>query len=85
LQQLPGILALTLEKLRSMGEYERHKDISILVGRKKNCPKGEAWQGCCPGRDCLKKYRDQGSLLREVALRQSLPLWASLTGKTTQK
>jgi hypothetical protein len=51
-----------MEKLKAMGGYEKHKGISILVGRKKEIPKELKF-----GRDvilmgdCLKKYRGQGS------------------------
>lgn len=31
---------MTMEKLKSMGEYEKNRGISIVVGRKKELPEG---------------------------------------------
>ena len=78
-----GILALTLEKLRSMGEYERHKDISILVGRKKELPKGvKLGRDVVLVGDCLKKYRDQGSpFAGGCPPAEPFPLWAIIDRK----
>jgi uncharacterized protein (DUF362 family) len=58
-----GLLAMTMEKLKAMGEYEKHKGISILVGLKKEIPKGlKLGKDVILMGDCLKKYRGQGRL-----------------------
>ena len=56
-----GLLAYTMENLKSMGEYDKHAGASIVIGRKSKLP-----DGLKPGKDtifigdCLKKYRSQG-------------------------
>lgn len=78
-----GLLALTMEKLKAMGEYEKNKGISIVVGRKKELPKGLK-----PGKDvilvgdCLKKYRDQGSPFSGgCPPAEPFPLWVIIDRK----
>ena len=78
-----GLLALTMERLKSMGEYEKNKGISILAGRKKELP-----QRLKLGRDvilvgdCLKKYRDQGSPFSGgCPPAEPFPLWVILDRK----
>ena len=57
-----GLLALTMERLKSMGEYEKNKGIIIITGRKKELPKGlNLGRDVILIGDCLKKYRGQGS------------------------
>jgi uncharacterized protein (DUF362 family) len=56
-----GLVAYTMENLKAMDEYDKNAGISIVIGPKKELPKGLK-----PGKDtifigdCLKKYRDQG-------------------------
>ena len=78
-----GLLALTMERLKSMGEYEKNKGISILAGRKKELP-----QRLKLGRDvilvgdCLKKYRGQGSPFSGgCPPAEPFPLWVILDRK----
>ena len=78
-----GLLALTMEKLKAMGEYEKNKGISIVVGTKKVLPKGLK-----PGidviliGDCLKKYRGQGSPFSGgCPPAEPHPLWAIIDRK----
>ena len=57
-----GLLAMTMEKLKAIGEYEKNKGISIVVGRKKELPRGvKLGKDVILMGDCLKKYRGQGS------------------------
>jgi len=78
-----GLLALTMERLKSMGEYEKNKGLSIVVGRKKQLPKGLK-----PGRDliligdCLKKYQGLGSPFSGgCPPAEPFPLWAIIDRK----
>ncbi len=56
-----GLLAFTMEKLKSIGEYDKNAGITIALGRKKELPKGAK-----PGKDlilmgeCVRKFKNQG-------------------------
>lgn len=78
-----GLLALTMEKLKSMDEYEKNKGISILVGRKKELPKGlNLGRDVILIGDCLKKYRGQGSPFSGgCPPGEPFPLWVILDRK----
>lgn len=78
-----SLLALTMEKLKAMGEYDKNKGVSIVIGRKKELPKGLK-----PGRDvilvgdCLKKYRGQGSPFSGgCPPAEPFPLWVIIDRK----
>jgi len=78
-----GLLSMTMEKLKAMGEYEKNKGISIICGRKKELPKGLSF-----GRDvilvgdCLKKYRGKGSPFSSgCPPGEPFPLWAIIDRK----
>jgi hypothetical protein len=66
-----------MEKLKSLGEYEKNAGISILIGPKKKLP-----ERVKPGKDliiigdCLKKYRGQGSFANGCPSLEPFPLWA---------
>jgi len=72
-----SLLAYTMEKLKALGEYDKNKGISIVVGRKKELPKGVK-----PGKDliimgdCLKKFKDQGCFAGGCPPGEPNPLWA---------
>ena len=51
------MMALTIETPTALGEYDRHKDVTILVGRKKNIPEGIDPDKLIIVGDCLKKFR----------------------------
>lgn len=56
-----GLLAYTMEMLKARGEYDKNAGISLVVGRKKELPKGLRTGGDCVFiGDCLKKYRGEG-------------------------
>jgi len=77
------LLALTMERLRSMGKYEENKGISIVVGRKKEFPKGlKLGRDVILVGDCLKKYRGQGSPFSGgCPPAEPFPLWAIIDRK----
>ena len=72
-----SLLAFTMEKLKSLGEYEKNAGISILIGPKKKLP-----EGVKPGKDliligdCLRKYRGQGPFASGCPSLEPFPLWA---------
>jgi len=55
-----GITACTMEVLKAMGEYEKNSGISIVLGPKKELPKGVSPENLILMGDCVKKYRNQG-------------------------
>jgi uncharacterized protein (DUF362 family) len=56
-----GLLAYSMEMLKAKGEYDKHAGMSVVVGRKKELPRGlKTGEGCIFVGDCLKKYRGQG-------------------------
>ena len=78
-----GLLAMTMEKLKAMDEYEKHKGISILVGLKKEIPKGlKLGKDVILMGDCLRKYRGLGSPFSGgCPPAEPFPLWAILDRK----
>jgi uncharacterized protein (DUF362 family) len=73
-----GLLAMTMEKLKALGEYQKNKGISIIMGRKKELPKGlKLGKDVILIGDCLKKYRGQGSPFSGgCPPAEPFPLWA---------
>jgi uncharacterized protein (DUF362 family) len=56
-----GLLAYTMEILKAKGEYDKNAGMSLVVGRKKELPKGlKTGTDCVFIGDCLKKYRGEG-------------------------
>ncbi len=55
-----GMVAMVLEKLRFLGEYEKNAGITILLGAKKTIPQGVPYKDLILVGDCLKKYSDRG-------------------------
>ena len=78
-----GLLALTMERLKSMGKYEKNKGISIVVGRKKELPKRlKLGRDVILVGDCLKKYRGQGSPFSGgCPPAEPFPLWVIIDRK----
>ena len=55
-----GLLAYSLENLKSLGEYARHAGISLVVGSKKDLPENVDPENLILIGDCLKQYRGKG-------------------------
>jgi uncharacterized protein (DUF362 family) len=70
-----GLLAFTMERLKALGEYEKHKGISILVGPKKTLPK-KAPRDIILFGDCLKKWRGQGVRVAGCPPGERYPIWS---------
>jgi uncharacterized protein (DUF362 family) len=78
-----GLMAMTMEKLKAMDEYEKNKGISILVGRKKELPQGlKLGKDVILVGDCLKRYRGQGSPFSGgCPPAEPFPLWVIIDRK----
>ncbi len=77
-----GLVQLTLEKLKSLGEYEKNSDVTILVGRKKGLPPGvEKGKKLILHGDCLKKYRKEGVFIGGCPPAEPHPVWAIVDRK----
>lgn len=76
-----GLVQLTMEKLKALGEYEKNKDCVILVGRKKSIPEGVNPKNLILHGDCLKKYRGKGVFIGGCPPGEPFPAWAIVDRK----
>ncbi|RLG43549.1 MAG: hypothetical protein DRN81_06330 [Thermoproteota archaeon] len=76
-----SLVALTMEKLKSLGEYEKNTDAIIFVGRKKELPQGLDPKKVILIGDCLKKYRKYGVFAGGCPPAEPHPLWAIVDRK----
>ncbi|MBW1996823.1 MAG: DUF362 domain-containing protein [Deltaproteobacteria bacterium] len=76
-----SLVALTMEKLKSLNEYEKNTDVHILVGRKKEIPEGLEPSKVILFGDCLKKYRGSGVFVAGCPPAEPHPLWAIIDRK----
>ena len=76
-----ALVGLTMEKLIALGEYEKNKDVTILVGRKKEIPEGIPKDKLVLVGDCLKKFRDKGIQAVGCPPAEPFPLWAIIDRK----
>jgi len=76
-----ALLAFTMEKLKSLGEYDKNAGISIVVGRTKELPKGVPPEDLILFGDCVKKYRGQGIFAGGCPPGEPFPLWAIIDRK----
>ncbi len=79
-----SLLAFTLEKLKALGEYDKHAGTSIVIGRKKQLPIGVDPKDLILVGDCLKKYRGQGIFAGGCPPGEAIPLW-SIIDRTDYK
>ena len=76
-----SLVGLTMEKLKSLNEYEKNKDVTIFVGRKKTLPEGLDPHKTMFFGDCLKKYRKEGVFVGGCPPLEPHPLWAIVDRK----
>ena len=76
-----ALLSFTMEKLKALGEYDKNAGASIVVGRKKELPKGISPEDLILVGDCLKKYRGQGAFAGGCPPGEPFPLWAIIDRK----
>lgn len=70
-----GLLAFTMERLKALGEYDKNREVSVLVGRKKALPK-KALKDIILLGDCLKKWRGQGVYVAGCPPGERYPIWS---------
>ena len=79
-----GLLGFTMERLKALGEYDKHKKISVLVGPKKalseKTPKDIILVG-----DCLKKWRGQGVYIAGCPPGERYPIWSIINRLDSEK
>jgi uncharacterized protein (DUF362 family) len=76
-----SLVGLTMEKLIALGEYDKNKDATIFVGRKKDLPEGMDPYRVILFGDCLKKYRNRGVFVGGCPPAEPHPLWAIVDRK----
>jgi len=76
-----GLVQLTLEKLKSLDEYDKNSDVTILVGRKSGIPEGVEHDKLILHGDCLKKYRKHGVFVGGCPPAEPHPVWAIVDRK----
>jgi len=75
-----ALVGLTMEKLKSLGEYDKNSDANILVGRKESLPEGlDPYKVILFG-DCFKKYRKVRVFVRVCLRARQNTLWAIVDG-----
>jgi uncharacterized protein (DUF362 family) len=76
-----ALMGLTMENLRALGEYDKNKDVTILVGRKKAIPEGIAPDKLILVGDCLKQHRKKGMWAGGCPPGERWPLWTIVDKK----
>ncbi len=71
-----GLVQLTIERLKSLGEYDKNSDVSIFVGKKKEIPEGLDPRNIILHGDCLKKHRKKGVFIAGCPPAEPHPVWA---------
>lgn len=71
-----SLVALTMEKLKSLGEYEKNTDAVIVLGRKKQLPEGVDPKSLILVGNCLKNHRKKGIWVEGCPPGEPTPLWA---------
>jgi uncharacterized protein (DUF362 family) len=70
-----GLLAFTMERLKALGEYDKHKEMSVLAGPKKALPKKDPKDIILIG-DCLKKWRGKGVYIAGCPPGERYAIWS---------
>ena len=76
-----GVVAMNMEKLKALGEYDKNAGATIVLGRKKELPKGVDKQNMILIGNCVKKYRNQGVFVDGCPPLEPFPLWAVVDRK----
>ncbi len=71
-----ALLAFTMEKLKSLNEYDKNAGISIIAGSTKELPEGVKPKDLILMGDCVRKYRGQGVFVGGCPPAEPFPLWA---------
>jgi uncharacterized protein (DUF362 family) len=70
-----SLVGLTMEKLKSLDEYDENKDAKIFIGRKKTIPDDIPPDQLILVGDCLKKYRKKGIFIEGCPPGEPIPHW----------
>ena len=70
-----SLVGLTMEKLKSLDEYDENKDAKIFIGRKKTIPDDIPPDQLILVGDCLKKYRKRGIFIEGCPPGEPIPHW----------
>jgi uncharacterized protein (DUF362 family) len=77
-----GLVQLTMEKLKSLDEYDKNAGVTVLVGRRKELPPGvEKGKNLILHGDCLKRFKDDGIFIGGCPPAEPHPLWAIVDRK----
>ncbi len=68
-----GLVACTMERLKARGTYDKNAGLSIVVGTKKELPKGVPPEKIILFGDCVKKYRGKGLYVQGCPPGESAP------------
>jgi hypothetical protein len=76
-----GLLAYNMEKLKALGEYEKNAGATIIIGRKKELPKGVDPKDLILVGNCTKKFRDHGIFCGGCPPGECFPGWSIIDRK----
>ena len=71
-----ALVGLTMEKLKSLNQYDDNSDVTIMVGRKKEIPEGIDPKKLILVGDCLKKFKKKGLHVEGCPPGEPAPHWA---------
>jgi len=72
-----------MEKLKSMGEYDKNAGITVVIGRKKALPKGVPKENLVLIGQCLIKFKDRGLFVGGCPPGEPAPAWTIIDRKGT--
>jgi uncharacterized protein (DUF362 family) len=75
------LLAYNMEKLKALGQYEKNAGISVVIGRKKELPKGVNPKDLILIGNCTKKHRDKGIFVGGCPPGECFPGWSIIDRK----
>jgi uncharacterized protein (DUF362 family) len=76
-----GLLGYSMERLKSLGEYDRNAGISIVLGPTAQLPPGVEPRDLILMGDCVKKYRDHGLYVSGCPPIEMEPAWTIMDRK----
>ena len=77
-----GLAQLTMERLKSLDEYDKNSDVSVFIGKKKELPEGLDPNKTILIGDCLKKHRKKGIFIAGCPPAEPHPVWAIIDRKS---
>ena len=71
-----SLVGLTMERLKSLNQYDANSDVAIMVGRKKEIPDDVPPDKLILVGDCLKKFKKKGIHVEGCPPGEPAPHWA---------